>query len=673
MSHRKSLAKSSAATGVFVFIDRYRAWLFPAALTVLLLAFTAASISGSSLGVYDALLGQTNHNLIAGTPQSDRSDEWLVNTPLVLSQRANHYRAVNPSVGKGDNATVVIDVPYKQWSIIFRPQNLAFFILPFTNAFAFKWWFLLYVLLLSVYLFVLTLFPRRYLLASLLALFSGFSPYIQWWYQSITILSVAYTLLLVSLSLRLVEAQNRRLKVLLAILIGYTATAFALLLYPPFQIPCAFVGLAIFICAYLSRAANPRALFKNKLWLWFVVPLVCTGLILGGFILSNQHAISLEAHTIYPGKRVVPAGGASLMPLLNWPLSYLLLRHDAMTIYGNNPSESSNSLLFGICLVPYLVYALFIRKERPAADNGRLFKLCQYLFIGIGVVLALLLARLFIPFGDPVYKALGLSAIPHTRLFLAMGIINVCLLAIAVNLPVRAYKNIKSLLDWPSVFVGVGTLAVLLIALRAFKHAYPLPVDTGKFEIAAAALVCALLAALLCHRLRALRYAGLAGMVLYALWVALPVNPLYHGLGSLENSKLSDAIVKVHSRDPDSAWIVVNKVPLESLPTALGAQNYSGLYPYPQPDIWSKYFPQSAPIYNRFAHVTFNVDDSLPHRSMRLVQNDTFAVNVTSCDPMLRNLNVNYLLVVSRQQYTCFKPLISVPAPGTEILVYKRI
>lgn len=653
----------------------YRGWIFPAVLTALLVVFTALSISGSSIGVYDSLLGETNHNLIGGTPRPIRSDEWLVNTPLTLSQKTNGYKVVNPAMGRGSDTSIVVDVPYKEWSILFKPQNLAFFVLPFSMAFAFKWWLLLYLLMLSVYVFVITTFPRRYLLAGLLAVFFGFSPYIQWWYQSITILPVAYMLLLVSLALRTLETGSLKKKTLGSATICYIGACFALLLYPPYQIMSALVGLVLFASIYLARYGLSFGALRKLLWL--VVPLLGSGLIFGAFLLSHKAAVSAELGSVYPGHRTVHAGGMSLLAFFSWPLSYLLLRENLPNIFGTNQSESSNFLLFGLCIAPYLFYYLLIvTRQKLSRGDEKLLRLSKYISVGAFILMAIFLARMFLPWGDLLYGLLGLGSILHDRLFLAIGVISCVLVAIAIELPSKSFNGLKSLWSWPAAVMGGAWLIIFVLLFRAIKLTYGLP-GTGKFELVAVALFCSLMIALLCHQIKALRYLGLAGILAYALFVAAPVNPLYKGLGALQDSRLSRQIVHVSHSDPGAAWVVVNKVQLEQIPTVLGVKNFSGVYPYPQVTLWKNYFPGEASTYNRYAHVTFNVNDAQRQHYLGLVQQDTFSVNINSCDSFLSALNIKYLVEVdsptAQSHYKCYKPYASVPVQKNTILIYKHI
>src|SRR3990167_10013222 len=141
MSKNKKLAISK--TSIRKFFGSI--WLFPITLTLLLMVLTVFKISGSSLGVYHTLFyGEISkdNNLLINKPQSIRSDEWLVNTQMTLAQKNNDFARINKNIGNGQDLSILVDAPYKEWSVIFKPQNLAFFFIPFDNAFAFKWWFM---------------------------------------------------------------------------------------------------------------------------------------------------------------------------------------------------------------------------------------------------------------------------------------------------------------------------------------------------------------------------------------------------------------------------------------------------------------------------------------------------------------------------------------------------
>jgi hypothetical protein len=647
-------------------------WLFPACATLILILLTVLKLNGSSIGVYDQLLNQNQHSLISGQPRQIRSDEWMVNTPYILSQATNHYQATNPDVGDGQDTSVVLDVPYKGWSIIFRPQNLSFFVMPLEFAFAFRWWFLSYVLILAVYFFVLTVFRGKRLLASLLAVFMCMSPFIQWWYQSTTILSIAYVLLIATCALQLLRAAKRRTKILWGIALGYTMVAFALLMYPPFQVPCALVGVAAIIAVYLSEHSW-KEFFRSKAWLWLAVPTIAALVVLGAFILQHHDVIKVITHTIYPGSRVVPAGHEPPADLLQWPLSYIPLHSGPITPLGNNQSEVARFLFMGLLTIPYLAYALYLAKGRK--KNAETKKI-NYLFIGMMVASALLLARMFVPFGDAIYSLIGLKSAPHVRLFIALGVINTILVALAVMLPARAYQGWKSLWDTKAAIYFVVAMLITGISLKYVDAVYDIAA-LGILEIAALSLLVGGIAALLAHSVRQVRYIGLAALTLCSILVSAPVNPLYRGTGSLGHGSLIKEIAAIDKKDSASWWVVSDKLPFESIPTAAGAHSLSGVYIYPDMALWKRYFPADEAIYNRYAHAIFTVDDSvaISKPQLKLLQADAFIVRVNSCDPFLQAQHVNYILaVISTEEnpYACFNLSRTVDAGGGKIGIYMR-
>jgi hypothetical protein len=218
-------------------------WTFPLALTVCLLLLTCLKISGSSIGIYDGILGlpQSHRSMLANQPQVIRSDEWLVVSQLTIAQRYDHYQCVNPNIGNGENVSVIdAGIPCKDWSAVFQPENIAFFIIPFNYAFAFKWWFMAYALILSVYFFMMAVFPAKKRWAALLSVALFFSPFVQWWYQLATLGPIYCTLILLTLFIYMLRENNRKKQLLIAAGMWYTTTCFALILYPPFMIACLY-------------------------------------------------------------------------------------------------------------------------------------------------------------------------------------------------------------------------------------------------------------------------------------------------------------------------------------------------------------------------------------------------------------------------------------------------
>jgi hypothetical protein len=227
-------------------------WFFPLILTIILVGLSTLQLSGSSIGVYHQLFYGTekDNELLLNKPQQIRSDEWGVTSLKTIAQSNNNYEVMNRHVGMGENTTLLADMPNRDWSIIFKPHDIGFLVLPFDNAFALRWWAMSYLLVLSVYFFVCTLLPNKRLLAVLLSLAFLCSPFLQWWYTYGAFASIYYILFGATAFIKMFHSTSRLAEALWACLIAYLAVAFALVLYPPFQIPCALV-LAIFLIGYL--------------------------------------------------------------------------------------------------------------------------------------------------------------------------------------------------------------------------------------------------------------------------------------------------------------------------------------------------------------------------------------------------------------------------------------
>lgn len=645
-------------------------WLFPAILFVLVCILSALRISGSSLNVYDQLLQYRagNENVIYGEPQTVRSDEWLVNTPFIVSQSENNFPVVNKDAVNEQDVSLGVDVPYREWSTLFKPQNLSFFVLPLENAFAFKWWFIGFVLAVSVYLFVLFLLPKRRLVASILALFTLMSPFVQWWYQSGTLLPIAYTLLSVMVAYKITQSRDTHKRILLSALLAYLLACFALILYPPYLIVCAGVGLLLFLSIYLGNGHKINELLKNKTWIYFSVVVVSVLAVVFLFLIQHKEAVSAISSTTYPGNRSIPAGYISFMSLLIWPLEHTLLDQNNLKSYGDNQSELSRFLLFGVALVPFLGYKLYVafRKSKPLKDQ----KLLTYLLIGSIIPLALLSVRAFIPYGDRAYKFFQIDGILPARLLIGVGIINLILIIIALRLPSTAWQGRKSLIDKPAFAVFAYTFVIGEISLLGVKTYYH-PPSVGLLEVTGISLLIAIIVSLISCRVMACRYIGLSVMLVYSIALSFPVNPLYRGSGALTESDTAKQIRAINNYD-DSVWIST-KTTLNPLIIASGAKALSGVQIYPKNEVWKEYFPGEEEVYNRYAHITYRLDDSIDKRSIQLAQPDAFEISLSSCDQFLKDENVNYILAAGKfQEYECFKVVKDSVVGDSHVTIYKR-
>lgn len=609
------------------------ALIFPILIGLIVIVLSFLKISGTSMGVYDYMFGAPTDNLIAGEPRTVRSDEWIVNTPFIIAQYQDGYPILNKDVGHGQDMSIALDVPYLDWSMVFKPQNLPFFIAPLTIAFAFKWWLLAAALAAGVYYFVLFLYPRRYLMASVIAIFFVFNPFIQWWYQSITLLAVAYGLLITVLVLRILEQRETRKTIVPTIGLTYLLICFALIMYPAFQVGVILVAIAVII-SVLSSRNEFNLLIQKKILILAPLVIAITAIVVGFFLYQNIDAVKATLGTIYPGHRHVASGGFNPINLLTWPLSYLLLSKQNSFIFGNNQSEVSNFMLFGYATLPFLFHIWY-------RERGAFSKLEKYLIIGLSVLTTLIFWRMFIPFGDVFFELIGLGSVPHVRLFIALGVVNMILLTIAVGRKGEKLTSASQILNKSHIGVFSLTIAIYGLLITFLVHHFVIR-TVGIFEGIFVTLILAVITTLLVSSIVRLRYVGLLIMTVFTIVSAGLVNPIYRGLAI--NSNSFTQYVKSQDKKDNGYWISNDEPYLSSAILASGAEVYGGVNTYPQTSIWKKYFPGQQSIYNRYAHVGFLINNSNIKRSLTLIQADSFRVNVSGCDPLLADLHIKHIV-----------------------------
>ncbi|MEV4213840.1 hypothetical protein [Micromonospora sp. NPDC049662] len=642
-------------------------WFFPALLTVLLTLLTVLQISGSSMGVYQSMLygSQPDANLLLNAPQPIRSDEWAVNTQLTIAQDAAGYPRINPNMGQGADVSLVVDVPYRDWSAAFKPHNLAFLVLPLDYAFAFKWWLMAVLLILSAYFFVLVLMPGQHWLAAGLSSTLFFSPFVHWWYQYITLGPLYYALFIATVFVLLLRSTRLLATVAWAALLAYLLTCFALVLYPPFQIPCALALAAFCVGHLIERYTVPRSPMLRPL-AFVAAALLVAGLLVGLFVGTRLDAINAVLHTAYPGQRLTRSGGFDLAHLLSGHTSFGLESGRSAAQYSipdkglTNQSENSNFLL----MLPYLcvpcLYLLYQSyRARRVVDWPLL--LVNLAFLGA-------LVRLFVPHLDFFGRLLYLDRVPHTRLLIGIGLLNF----IGLVLFVRRLRDQRSTLPGRTVIIGY-TLALLLVQALLSLHV----AQTSPGFLGLGGFVLSLVPVPLVVHLALRRRFVWATSVLLAFSVAMTafIHPLYRGTATLTQTPLSRSIRAIAAEDPDAVWAAEVGI-VQNFPTMNGARSLSGVYAYPQLTLWRTADQQGQQEYivNRYAHVWFTFDRNpavMSTTTFTLTAPDHFRVNTEPCGPFLRQHRVKYLVTGTEINESCLKLRATVRYPEATFLIYE--
>ncbi len=642
-------------------------WAFPAVLTLLLIVLTLLKISGSSIGIYNQYFTGSPKSpaLIAGQPRAIRSDEWVVNTQMTIAQKNTGFARINHNIGKGEDMSVILDVPYKEWSEIFRPQNWSFFVMPFDNAFAFKWWVMGYLLMLSCYFFVLSLCPGKKVIAASLSVALFFSAFVQWWYQYITLGPLYYSLFMGILVIKFLKEKRQLQKLLLLAALSYVLVCFALVIYPPFQIPCA-IAIGSFL---VGNALQQRGLRPSKDW-WHRIFLLGASalaavLIVGLFLATRLSVIQTINQTAYPGQRIVQSGGYNLPHFLagNLGIQFENDNKAAAYVIPNNSISNQSEASGFILLVPFLFLpSLWIiyhdyRKKIPS----------DWALITTNLALLTMLGWLFIPHLTLLGKILILDKVPLNRLIIGIGLINLIIIVLVMR---RLFNQKKQLI--PPLTLAAYIVAIFILQLAIGLHAqHVFPGFIKIHKVVALALPIPIVVLLLFKQRFNFAMLGLAA---FAVVTSASVNPLYRGTAVLSANPLVASIKNIASTN-NGRWIT-DVGTLENVNIMSGVPSLSGVYDYPQLNLWKPLDPTGSQqyLYNRYAHVNFVLDRntavSAPSKLILPVA-DHLGVLTEPCGPFLKQADVRFIVTEVPIVDSCASLQQSIKFPAHNFLIYR--
>jgi hypothetical protein len=614
-------------------------WLFPGLCAGAVLILTALQISGSSIGIYHSFFygGGKDSSLLLNKPRAIRSDEWLTNTQMTIAQKKAGFPRINHNIGNGEDMSVIFDAPYKDWSMAFKPHNLVFFILPLGYALAFKWWLMGFLLVVSCYFFVLLLMPGKRLFAALFSLALFFSPFVQWWYQYITLGSLYYCFLLALAYAYLLRAKRLSHSILSGALIAYLLICFALILYPPFQIACA-LAIGAFIIGY-SVEKVPG--LDRKQTLTKLGILVSAGLLAGAVILlflhSNAPAVSAIRHSSYPGHRVVLSGGFDDVRLLTSNLAFQFQFTSKAAAYYfpvvgiANQSESSNFL--------YIMPFLFLPGLFLLITGWRRSKKIDWPLLITSLLFVVFMMRLFFAHFDPLFKLLLLDNVPHNRLLIGTGLLGVIYFVLVARNLVSA--KLKPRLQGRLLLLAYAMLVFLVEIVLGLTVRHRAPGFVSIFRLVLFAVPFPVIIYLVLNKRFSL---AAAGLLLFSMFCSGGINPLYRGTGVLTNTLLAKDMQAL-SKTYKARWVTENSY-LENYALLNGAASLSGTYAYPQLSLWQDIPGAALPDYNRFAHVDFSINHGPAGQptSLALRGNDSFLVTTDACSTYLKRVNVHFIV-----------------------------
>lgn len=635
---------------------------FPALLLIAGILLIGFAINGTSSGAYygQVYSGQ-DPDLLAGTPQPIRSDEWNVATSWAISQVQQGLPEQSGTFPGGMDAAIPQDLPRSDWSIAFRPHLVGYLFLDLDQASAWKWWVPALALLAAAYCFVVTVLPRRPGVAALLSIGFYFSPFFQWWFLPGTMWPAAWALAAMAALAWSVKSSTSRERWIWAAVVGYLTVVMAMGLYAPFIVPAVLVVplFAIGLLIERSREGTPLLGLMKRI-LPTIVAGVAAGALTAVWLFSKAKTVDAFLGTDYPGVRLIPTGSGNLLTLARTISSSFSdsLRRDAGFL-GANSSEASTFFLIGAFLLPIAGWAIY--------RQARKRELLPWALIGAVAAVALFVAFVFIPGWDTIAHAIFLDRSTGDRLRIGLGLASLAILVYLI-------RYLDSAGAVPGRVLSIATALVFLASQAGIAAAVYIVAGPGKLGHAAPLWwLHALLSALAIYafsRRRALL--GAAAFAVVVMLGTVTVNPVYRGVFDLRTTPTVQAVIHIDSQR-DGRWVGIGTSLATAMLVESGVEAYNGVQGAPSEEMWHEIDPGKKYKFewNRLGGVNW-VSEVGPVRVFNPSADQIF-VTFDPCSSFAQQ-NVDYVLTDTKPIVSsCLSVEESFKLPASTVTIYRIV
>ncbi len=400
------------------FINKIGEWLYRYRYYIAIVLFllcVVLEISGSSIGCWNNFVGSnvTDEGVVLGKSRGIRSDEWAVLTPMTLSQFFDGFHYFS-DVLRGDQTDVfmVYGLPILNIMQIFRPFQLGFLLLGMAKGLSFFWCGRFIALFMVTFEFSMLFTKKNKLLSLIGAFMITLAPIVQWWFAVNGIVEIfVFGELAILLLHKYMNTDSLKKRCLYLLGLVICAGGYIMVLYPAWQIPMAYVFLALAIWVMVENRKNCKINYKDIISI-IVAILVFAGCM--GYIFSqSMETIKTVMNTVYPGSRAVTGG-----EMLKKYVSYLMNPFLAFKESGIEANTCEAAVMFTLFPIGILLAGYQLIKEKKK-DVFLICLLVAYVFLSLYCVFG---------FPEVVAKLTLLSKSQSKRAMLAVGFIEVLLL-----------------------------------------------------------------------------------------------------------------------------------------------------------------------------------------------------------------------------------------------------
>lgn len=586
--------------------------------------------SGSSIVEFNSEIqphiDNTRYHTLLGQTRRIRTDEWATSTTYILSQSKTEvpFQYFSDVLrGTPTDMFTVANSPVLDILMIGRPFQLGFMLFGTDAGLSFYWYARLVAMMLGSYELCLILTKRNKKVSLCGMIVITFSAAVQWWYCMQVLIWGQIVVVLVD---KFMTTNKKRNKYLCALGILVSGLSYIFEFYPAWQISFGYVFLALIIWILIKNIKYEKYRFTKPDVAVIVITLLCIALLLGRWYMLSKDTLAAEMNTDYPGERNEVGGGA--LNLYSYFYNIFFPTEEYL-----NPCEYSSMLsLFPIPLILGLIYVIRNKKD-------------LHFWIPMLVVGGFL--SIWCVYGFPEFLAVltKMSMSTAGRASIPLGTVCIYILIYLIGNFEKDDKLINKKLSY--VLSGIFILFIIYKAKTTIGFAEEFHY-LDKFKILLGGeIFLALIFGVLNINNEKIKNYTIYGLIAVALITGLGVNPVIRTTDVLYTKPVAIKMQEIKKENPDAIWAVNDAGWYKNdYAVANGIRTINSTAVYPNFELFEKLLGEKAKeeeirkIYNRYAHVNFEVTDE--ESNVELLFADNIAIKVNYKD--LQKLNIEYIL-----------------------------
>lgn len=612
--------------------------------------------SGSSIVNFNDLIqpekDDRRYHTLLGEARAIRTDEWATSTTYILSQTQgeNAFKYFNDRLrGTLTDMFTVSNSPVADILILGRPFQIGFLLFGSDIGLSFYWYARLVAMLLGSYELCLILTNKNKKISFCGMIMITFSAAVQWWYCMQVLIWGQIVVVLID---KFMLAKTRKSKYLCAFGIFIAGLAYIFELYPAWQVSFGYVFLAIVIWILIKNIKYGDYKFTKHDVAVIIITLICIALMLGRWYLKSGETIKATMNTDYPGERQEVGGGA--YNLYSYFYDIFFTFEDFL-----NPCEYSAMLSF--YPIPILLGVIYVIRNK------------KNLHFWIPMLTVSAFLTIWCVWGFPAILAnlTKMSMTTPSRVTIPLGTVCIYMLIyLFANFDTKKDKLINTKLTY--VLSVLATLYILYKAKTTIGYAQDFHyLDNFKLLLGGEIFLVAIWGILNLNNEKIKNYC-LYGLIAIALMSGLRVNPVIRTTDIFYTKPVAIKMQEIREENPNAIWAVVDGGwYYNDYAVANGIRTINSTNIYPNMEMYETILGDEAEenrkIYNRYAHVNFDITDE--KSTVELLYADNVSIKLNYND--LEKLNIEYILSTKDMSKEKYSDIFEEVYNEDEIFIYK--